>query len=154
MSKIRKITPKRIQKIRGGKDPSLILEKFMEARGFSPEDYLQKRTADIAQWLIPLGNEEDLEITLEGLTRSSQSTLYMGLNIYAVPLSNTQKVLAAALQVADTLIGAKLSLVNYDIVLSNTTYADSLSVEDVDYNFELLLRQKSTVKDALNEELS
>lgn len=154
MSKIRRINPRRIQKIRGGKDPVLIIEKFMQQRGFDQASFLQKRTADLTQWLVPLGDEEDLEITLEGLTRASQSTLYLGLNIYPVPLSDTQKILAATLQVADTLIGAKLSLVNYDIVLSTTLYTEELSVDLVDYNFELLLRQKPSVQDAINEELA
>ena len=154
MSKISKISPKRIRKIRGGKDPTLIVEKCMIRRGFDPGSCLQQRSADIAQWLVPIGEDEDLEITLEGLSRSAETTLYMGINVYSIPLIDAQRTLVAALQVADTLIGAKLSLVNYDVVLSTTVYAEELGVEEVDYYFELLMHQKTSVQEGIAQELA
>ena len=154
MSKVRKIAPARIRKITGGKDPTRLVEEFMVRRGFDPEECLQQRTNDIAQWLVPLSEEEDLEITLEGLHRPPETTLYMGVNVLAVPLKDTQKVLYAALSVADTLIGAKLSLVNYDIVLSITSYTGNMRVDDIDYFYELITRQKSLVFDAIADEVN
>lgn len=154
MSKVKKLGPAKIRKITGGKDPARVVEEFMARRGFDPEECLQQRTADLAQWLVPLGDEEDLEITLEGLNRPPETTLYMGVNVLSVPLRDVQRVLYAALTVADTLIGAKLSLVNYDVVLSVTAYTSNMGVDEIDYYYELITRQKSTVHDAINDELN
>ncbi len=151
--KIKKLSSARIRKITGGKDPIRLVEEFMVRRGFDPEECLQQRTTDLAQWLVPLGDEEDLEITLEGLTRPPETTLYMGVNILGVPLRESQRFLVAALSVADTLIGAKLSLVNYDLVLSVTVYTANMGIDEVDYFYELIVRQKTSVQEAITEEV-
>ena len=154
MSKVRKIAPARIRKITGGKDPTRLVEEFMIRRGFNPDECLQQRTSDLAQWLVPLSDDEDLEITLEGLNRPPETTLYMGVNVVAVPLADSARVLVAALTVADTLIGAKLSLVNYDLVLSVTVYTANMGVDEVDSFYELISRQKVGVQEAISEELT
>ncbi len=153
MSKIRKIASARIKKISGGKEPTKIIEEFMHRRGFNPEDCLQQRTNQMIQWLLPLDEDEDLEVTLEGTNRAIETTLYIGVNVMPVPLGDVQKFTYAALLVADTLIGAKLSIVNYDLVLSITTYANDLSVEDVEFYYEIINRQKSAVIDVISDEL-
>jgi len=153
MGKIKKIIPAKIRKITGGKDPTRIVEEFMLRRGFDPEECIQQRSPDLAQWLIPLSEEEDLEITLEGLSRSPETTLYMGINVFTVPLGDTAAFFYTALAVADTLIGAKLSLVNYDLVLSVTMYIANMGVDEIDYYYELITRQKSGVQDAINHEM-
>lgn len=153
MSKIRKIASARIKKISGGKEPVKVLEEFMSRRGFNPQDCLQQRTNQMVQWLLPLDEDEDLEVTLEGKNRSIDSTLYVGVNVMSIPIAEAQKFTYAALLVADTLIGAKLSIVNYDLVLSITTYASDLSVEDVEFYYEIINRQKSAVIDAITDEL-
>lgn len=122
-------------------------------RGFDPDECLQQRTADIATWSVPLSGEEELEISLEGLNRPAETTLYMGVNVLTVPIKDSSAVLAAALIVADTLIGAKISLVNYDLVLSVTVYTANMGVDEVDYLYELLTRQKGGIQEAIAEEL-
>ena len=151
--KIKRISSARIRKITGGKDPIRLVEEFMIRRGFDPEECLQQRTTDLAQWLVPLGDEEDLEITLEGLTRPPETTLYMGVNILGVPLRESHRFLVAALSVADTLIGAKLSLVNYDLVLSVTVYTANMGIDEVDYFYELIIRQKGSIQEAITEDV-
>lgn len=153
MSKVKKISTTKIRKITGGKDPTRVVEEFMVRRGFDPEECLQQRTSDLAQWLVPLGDEEDLEITLEGLNRPPETTLYMGVNVMSVSVKDTQQFLYTALTVADTLIGAKLSLVNYDLVLSVTVYTSNMGVDEIDYYYELITRQKNGIVDAINEDL-
>lgn len=154
MSKVRKLSSARIKKITGGKDPTRIVEEFMLRRGFDPNECLQQRTIDIATWSIPLSEEEELEITLEGINRSAETTLYMGINVMSVPIRNAHAVVSAALIVADTLIGAKLSLVNYDLVLSVTTYTSNMGVDDIDYYYELITRQAPGIQEAIGDELS
>jgi len=154
MAKIRKISSARIKKISGGKEPPRLVEEFMNRRGFDPEECLQQRTAEIATWSVPLSDDEELEITLEGLNRPPETTLYMGVNILSVPLRDLQKALISVLTIADTLIGAKLSLVNYDVVLSITQHTSNLGVDDIDYYFELLSRQKVILQDAIIEEIN
>ena len=151
--KIKRISSARIRKITGGKDPIRLVEEFMIRRGFDPEECLQQRTTDLAQWLVPLGDEEDLEITLEELTRPPETTLYMGVNILGVPLRESHRFLVAALSVADTLIGAKLSLVNYDLVLSVTVYTANMGIDEVDYFYELIIRQKGSIQEAITEDV-
>lgn len=154
MSKVKRMPQARIRKITGGKDPARAVEEFMVRRGFNPEECLQQRTNDLAQWLVSLDEEEDLEITLEGVNRPMECTLYMGVNIMSVPITDSSRFLAAALTVADTLIGAKLSLVNYDLVLSVSMYTANISAEEIDYYFEIITRQKAGVVDAISEQLS
>ena len=153
MAKVKKIGTGKIRKIQGGKEPLRLVEDFMIRRGFDPAESVQQRTSDIAAWSVPLNEEEELEISLEGLSRPPETTLYMGVNIFQVPLINCSNVMAAALSVADTLIGAKISLVNYDLVLSITRYTANMSASEVDYMYELLTVQKPSVIEAINDEL-
>lgn len=153
MSKVRKINSPKIRKITGGKDPTRLVEEFLVRRGFDPEECLQQRTGSVATWSVSLSEEEELEITLEGLGTPAETTLYMGVNILTVPIRDCYSVLVAALSAADTLIGAKLGLVNYDLVLSVTVYTANMGVEDVDYNYELITRQKAGVQEVILEDL-
>ncbi|MCC6221020.1 MAG: hypothetical protein IT291_07260 [Deltaproteobacteria bacterium] len=153
MTKVKRITPARIRKITGGKDPARLVEEFMIRRGFDPAECLQQRTTEIASWSIALGDDEELEISLEGINRPPETTLYMGINIMTVPIRDCCNVLAAALIAADTLIGAKISLVNYDLVLSVTIYTANMRVDEIDYMYELITVQKSGLQEAILEEL-
>lgn len=125
----------------------------MIRRGFDPEECLQQRTSEFATWSVPLSEDEELEISLEGLNRPPETTLYMGVNVMAVPIKDSYEIIPAALIVADTLIGAKLSLVNYDLVLSVTVYTANMGLDEVDYYYELISRQKLGIQDAIAEEL-
>ncbi len=153
MAKVRKIASARIRKLTGGKDPTRLVEEFMIRRGFDPEECLQQRTSEFATWSVPLSEDEELEISLEGLNRPPETTLYMGVNVMAVPIKDSYEIIPAALIVADTLIGAKLSLVNYDLVLSVTVYTANMGLDEVDYYYELISRQKLGIQDAIAEEL-
>ena len=153
MGKVKKIAPARIRKILGGKEPSRLVEEFMARRGFDPVETLQQRTSELASWSVPLSDDEELEISLEGLNRPPETTLYMGVNVMAVPIRDCHNVLAAAMSVADTLIGAKLSLVNYDLVLSVTIYTANMRLDEIDYIYELIMMQKPGVQEAIMEEL-
>lgn len=152
-SKIRKISQAKIRKLPGGRDPARNVEEFLQRRGFDPEECLHLRTNDISTWSVPLNDEEELEITLESLGRPSETTLYMGLNICGVPLKDTTNFLSAALTVADTLVGAKLSVVNYDLVISITVYTESLTGDSVDYYYELITKQKNSTYELITEEM-
>lgn len=165
MGKIEKIGAPRIKKIKGGRTLLGLVEEFMGRRGFNQAECLQQKTSDLVTWAVPLSDydsgsnsssheEEELELTLEGLSRPPESTIYLGVNILSVPLKDSHSIITAALTVADTLIGAKLSLVNYDIVLSITQYTSNLGVDDLDFYFELLSRQKTIMQEAILEELS
>ena len=77
----------------------------------------------------------------------------MGINVMSVPIKYTESFLASALAVADTLIGAKLSLVNYDLVLSTTIYTANMGIDDVDYYYELVMRQKSGIQETIMDEI-
>lgn len=152
MKKVKHISTSHITKLTGGRDPLTIVQDFIRRRGFDSFATVQKKTNDIVTWSVDLGFDEELEITLEGLSNISETTLYMGINIMSIPLNDIDCFLIAALNSADTLIGAKLSLVNYDLVISVTEYASELTTEIVDYIFELINRQKPAIKEAIVEQ--
>jgi hypothetical protein len=154
MAKLKKLSPLKIKKISGGKDPTRLVEEFISRRGFNASECLRQRTGDDSTWCVPLSEEEELEITLEGINRPMETTIYMGLNVMAVPVKNSSYYLAAALLVADRLIGGKLSLVNYDLVLSVTNYLSDMGIEEIDYIYELINRQKSWLRDEIVQEAS
>ena len=62
-------------------------------------------------------------------------------------------MLAAALEIADGLVGIKVSLVGHYLVLSASMGAAGITVEDLDYNFKLIEAQESWFRDALSDEL-
>jgi len=153
MSKIRRLaTPTRVKKITGGKDPIKLVEDFLAERSIDPESCLEQKSSDSATWSMTLAEDEVWEITLEGLNSQLETTLYIGVNVASVPLKRTAEFLLSALSVADTLIGAKLSIVNYDLVLSATVYVAHIGSEDIDYLYELIRRQKVGVRDTISAE--
>lgn len=154
MSNVRKLASSKIRKITGGRDPIKLVEEFISRKGFNPEECFQQKTPEITSWSLSLGGEQELEISLEGTNSPLEATLYVGINVLPLPLIGTQDFLVAALTIADTLIGAKLSLVNYDLVLSSTVYIANMQVEDIDYLFELITRQEANLRQAIIEELS
>jgi hypothetical protein len=127
-----------IRKITGGKDPVRLVEDFIVRQGFDPKICLQEKTADSARWMIPLGVEEELEVLAENLKTTNDTTIYMGVNVLTVPIRGSTDILAAALQIADALVGIKLSLVGHYLVLSASVSAAEISVEEIDYYYKLM----------------
>lgn len=155
MGKIRQIVPTKIRKITGGKDPIRLVEELITRHGYDVQKCLQQKTNDVATWaLASEDGEEEVEITLEGLSNPAETTIYIGVNIMEIPLFDCQNHLVSALTVADSLIGAKLSLVGYDLVLSVTIYTANIGAEEIDYYYELVTRQKEWVIEAIDEELA
>ena len=154
MGKVKKFSTVNIRKISGGKDPVRIVEEFIVRRGFSPDECCKEKDSENAQWLLSLGNGEELEVLLEGLKRPAETTIYMGINVATVPIRGADELLAAALEIADGLVGIKLSLVGYFLVLSASLGASGVSVDDLDYYFKLITAQQTWFRDALTEELS
>jgi len=149
MAKVSKLQSSKITSLPGGKNPLLLVEEFLTKRGCVPKDCLQFRNNDVATWSVSLGGDNELEITLEKISQYSQMTIYLGINLMAVPLKYTETLFASALMVADNLIGLKISLVDYDLVLSVTHFAQNMTMEDLEYFVETLVSQKTTVRDAI-----
>ena len=153
MGKIKKFAELNIRKITGGKDPLRVVEEFIVRRGFDPEKSQREKSAENVRWMIALGDGEELEILVEGLRKSSDTTVYMGVNILTVPIRGASDVLAAALEIADGLVGIKVSLVGHYLVLSSSLGAAGLTVDELEYHLRLIEAQKSWFRDALSEEL-
>ena len=77
----------------------------------------------------------------------------MGINIITVPIRGADDILAAALEIADGLVGIKVSLVGHYLVLSASLSAVGVTVEDLEYNLELIGAQETWFRDALATEL-
>jgi hypothetical protein len=142
-----------IRKIVGGKDPLRLVEEFIVKQGFKPEVCLKSKAQDSARWMIPLGEGEELEVLAENLLSANDTTIYMGVNVFTVPIRGCSDVLATALQVADALVGIKLSLVGHYLVLSASFSAAETSVEEIDYYYKLIQAQQAWFKETLSEEL-
>lgn len=153
MSKIKKFASVSIRKISGGKDPVRVVEEFIIRRGFNPAECEREKTADNCRWMLALGDEEELEVLVEGLKRPAETTIYMGINIATVPVRGAYDVLVAALEIADGLVGIKVSLVGHYLVLSASMGAGGVNVEDLDYNYKLIAAQQAWFREALADEL-
>ncbi len=154
MGKVKKFSTVNIKKISGGKDPLRLVEDFILRRGFDPDQCRKEKNGDTAQWMLSLGNGEELEVLVEGLKRPAETTIYMGVNVATVPIRGANELLAAALEIADGLVGIKVSLVGYFLVLSASLGASGISIEDLDYHFKLIAAQQTWFRDALSDELS
>lgn len=153
MGKIKKFAAINLRKITGAKDPVSLVEEFILRRGFDPDECLKEKDGDIARWMLTLGGGEELEVLVEGIRKPAETTVYMGVNVAAVPLRSAQEMLVAALEISDGLVGIKVSLVGHYLVLSASMGASGATVEDLDYHFKLIDAQESWFKDALADEL-
>ena len=77
----------------------------------------------------------------------------MGLNVITVPIRGAADLLAAALEIADGLVGIKVSLVGHYLVLSAGFGASGITIEELDYNLRLIEAQESWFIDTLAAEL-
>ena len=153
MKKRKKFAILNIRKISGGKDPVRIVEDFIDGQSFEPEKCLQHKSNDNARWMLPISQHEELEILVENLRSPADTTIYMGVNVLAVPVRGSCDVLAAALQIADGLVGIKVSLVGHYLVLSSSLAAGGTTPEDLERNFTLITAQQQWFRDTLLQEL-
>ncbi|NMC64467.1 MAG: hypothetical protein GYA55_14980 [SAR324 cluster bacterium] len=153
MTKAKKFAVPGIRQISGGKDPLRLVKDFIIRMGFDPDRCQREVTLDNARWMVPTGEDEELEVLLEGLRTKTETTIYMGVNIVTVPIRGAYDLLAAALEIADGLIGIKVSLVGHYLVLSASLGAADISVDDIEYHYKLIVAQRSWFRDALADEL-
>jgi hypothetical protein len=153
MGKIKKFAELNIRKITGGRDPVRVVEDFIVRRGFEPAKCQKEKTSDSARWMIELRDNEELEVLVEALKKPAETSIYMGVNIITVPIRGAHEVLAAALEIADGLVGIKVSLVGHYLVLSSSLGAQGVTVDELDYHFRLIEAQETWFRDALATEL-
>jgi len=153
MGRVKKFAAMSIRKITGGKDPIRLVEEFIVRHGFDPDECAREKNGDSARWMVKLGDDEELEILAESLKVSAETTIYMGVNIATVPVRGGTDMLAAALEIADGLVGIKVSLVGHYLVLSSTLGASGITIEELDYNFKLITAQQRWFRDALADEM-
>jgi hypothetical protein len=153
MGKIKKFASPPVTKITGGKDPLRMVEEFILRLGFDPEKCEKERTTELLRWMIDVGGGRELEILLEGLRHPNETTIYLGLDVVTVPLRGAGDILTTALEIADGLIGIKVSLVGHALVLSASLAASGITSEDIDYYYQLIIAQQDWFRNALCDEL-
>lgn len=153
MAKIKKFTSANIRKITGGKDPVRLVQEFILRLGFDPDSCQKDKNQDATRWMVALGEDEELEILVEGIRNHSETTVYMGVNAATVPVRGASDMLPAALEIADGLVGIKVSLVGHYLVLSASLGASGLSLEEIEYHYKLITAQRSWFREALMDEL-
>lgn len=153
VSKIKKFTALGIRKITGGKDPVRQVEEFILQLGFDPKECQKGRAPEHIRWMVTISEGQELEVLLESLQNPQQMSVYMGLNVLPIPLRSFTDTLVAALEIADGLVGIKVSLVGHFLVLSATLGASGVTVEDLDYHYKLITAQQEWFKSTLSAEL-
>lgn len=153
MGKIKKFAELNIRKITGGKDPVRVVEDLLARRGLDAAQCQREKTPEQIRWMLQLGEHEELEVLIEGLRKPSETTIYMGVNIVTVPIRGAYDLLTAALEIADGLVGIKVSLVGHYLVLSASLSAVGISVDDLEYHLRLIEAQQVWFRDALAAEL-
>jgi hypothetical protein len=153
MGTLRKFASIGIRKIAGGRDPLNVTKDFILSLEADPNKSCQQKSSENMRWLVELSEEDELEIILDGINTPAQSTIYLGINAYTVPIRNALEVLALALSIADGLVGIKLSLVNNFLVLSSCSSANDLSLEDLKFYYDLLISQRNWFIETLEAEL-
>lgn len=143
----------KIRKITGGRDPVRIVQDFISRRGFNPQECLKEETQDLSRWMFVLRGVTELEVLVEGVRKPAETTIYMGVNIITVPIRGASDVLAAALEIADGLVGIKVSLVGHYLVLSASLSAAGVTVEELEYHLKLIETQESWFRSSLATEL-
>lgn len=153
MTKIKKFPLLSVEKIDGGRDALKIVEELIVRLGFDPEVCEREKSVDTVRWMVAIDDQKELEILAENLRKAQETTIYLGINICTVPLRGVSDVLAAALEVADGLIGVKISLVGHYLVLSASMSASGISLEELEYYVKLLNAQEVWFRQELMVEL-
>ena len=154
MTKIKKFPSLAIRKMEGGKDAVKIVEELIVRLGFSPDVCETEKSQEASRWMVALDEGKELELLVENQRKPQETTIYLGVNICTVPIRGSSEVLAAALEIADGLIGVKVSLVGHYLVLSASMSASGVSVEELDYYVKLLNAQESWFRQELLVELN
>ena len=153
MGKVKKFPGIKIRKITGGRDPLTLVEEFIAKLGFDPDECLKERTTENMRWMLSLAEDEELEVLVETLSKPTDATIYLGVNVAIVPIRGCLDVLVASLEIADGLVGIKVSLVGHFLVLSASLGLAGCTLEDLEYNFKLIVAQQEWFRAALAEEL-
>jgi hypothetical protein len=154
MGNVKKFSLINFKKVQGGKDPVKLINEFISETGYHPEKCITENSSDLKRWMVAFGDERELEILLEHLAKPAETSIYLGINVATVPIRGALDVLVSALEIADGLIGVKISLVGHYLVLSSSFAATSISsYEDIQYNYQLLVQQEVWFKEALMKEL-
>ena len=153
MGSVKKFASINIRRITGGKDPTRLVEDFITKLGFDPDKCAHDKTAENVRWMISLEGGKELEVLLEGLKKPADTTVYMGVNVAYVPLRFADVMLATALEVADGLIGIKVSLVGHYLVLSSSIGMAGSSAEELEYHYRLITSQEQWFRETMANEL-
>ena len=153
MRKITELASLQIKKITGGKDPIRLVEDLISKLGQDPQKCKREENSDLIRWLLDFDNEQELEILLDGYKKNTECTIYMGLNLLPISLRNPLEILATALEIADGLIGVKISLVGNTLVMSACLVVAGLNVDDLEFTFQLIKSQQEWFIKTLLEEL-
>ncbi len=142
--------------IAGGKDARRSIEQFLEKRNQDPSEYLKKAVRGADRWVYE-DKEQGVELEIlhdhgDGLEEPIP-TVYLGINLFEVPMKNFTDVLAVALQIADGLVQTKVSIVGHYFILSACLPADDVSIEQLDYLYKSMLFQRDWFCDTLFKEM-
>jgi len=153
MSKIKKFSPLRI--IKGSKKEKTadLINKFITSLKLDPKKCLTDSNEKFKRWCFEFEKEKELEIILEKGNSEALNTIYMGLNVCLVPLKDLNNFLLSALEIADGLIGLKVSIVGHHLVLSTCIDTFSLTVKEIEYYYQMMLEQEIWYIDQLIEHL-
>jgi hypothetical protein len=154
MSRPIKARPTSIKKITGGRDTIKMIRELIFDLGQEPDQIKHESTPNMIRWMVPFEDGKQLEVLVENFAKGAETTIYLGINVCSVPLRGLTDFLVVALEIADGLIGLKISLVGNFLVLSTCLAERDISTETLNYNVKLLRSQELWFREALLKELN
>lgn len=141
-----------IKRLEGGRAPLRLVEDFVVSLGGDPEAQEFLSRMDRRKWFVQLDSLPELEVILDG-GRSAEAVLYLGIRVTPVLIRRAHEIVTVALEVADSLVGCKVSLVGGFLVLSASISGNSINPENIHYHYSLLELQLPWFRDLVAVEL-
>ena len=142
----------KITKIPGGLDPVKIIQDFIITTGFDKSEAEYKQKEDSFRWQAAINEQVNLEIFLENNDSPTTSIVYLGINIANIPIKKTQDFLVTALENADMLFDAKISIVNDALVMSSTLLVADISTNLLTEKFKAIKEQSDWLRKVVTGE--
>jgi len=141
--------------ITGGKNARKSIEQFLENRNQDPSEFLKNAVRGADRWVF---EDKEQGVELELLHDHSEvdgevPTVYLGINLFEVPMRNFADVLATTLQIADGLVQTKISIVGHYFILSSCLPADDVTTDQLEYLYKSLIFQRDWFLDTLFKEM-
>ncbi|RME60036.1 MAG: hypothetical protein D6780_04130 [Candidatus Dadabacteria bacterium] len=146
-----------LRKVKGGKNIIKVIENFVKKNGVDPKEAQQFKNDEAGMWIFTTNQGIHLELACmappEGVEAPLDYLVSLTVPLIRVPIAESLKVLATALEIASNLVYSKLIL-SEDVLLVNLVITDpTITVDDLEEWTEILSVESEALKEDLLAEL-